>query len=327
MSMQREVIVFTSPNAGNGAAREQIPRLIELIGNSGRNLRCQVVADSQQLVDLTADRRRSGLPQPVVVAAGGDGTLSLVASLTRSDTPLIPMPMGTENLLARYFGQSNDAEAVLRTLLASRSFQMDAGMANGRLFLIMASAGFDAEVVRRLHLRRRGHISRLSYLAPILRTIGRYRFPPVRVRCWDESDELIDDVSVGWAMAFNLPCYAASLRIEPDARSDDGQMDLITFGGRSVLSGLRYIAGIAGGRHRGFADVKRRRVARVRIEAERRVAFQLDGDYAGRLPLEIKVLPKRIRLLLPPGYTRVISEPQTNAVSAFEGPLVAPVPT
>lgn len=292
-----EVILFTSPKAGSGAAREQIPRLVDLMNAIG--ISNQVLTCPETLRAILSEHRETGVPQPVVIAAGGDGTISLVATNSDPDTPLLPMPMGTENLLARHFGQSNDAEAVMKTLQGGHAVRIDAGQANGRLFLIMATAGFDAEVVRRLHLRRKGHIRRHSYLKPIFQTIRKYRFPELEVTAFDQSGNVIKQQNSGWAMVFNLPCYAAGLKIHRDAIGDDGQLDLITFAGRSVASGMRYVVGILMGKHHRFKDVDRVCVARVSIKSQSPVAFELDGDYAGKLPLEIKTLPERVTVMVP----------------------------
>lgn len=292
-----EVILFTSPKAGSGAAREQIPRLADLLAAAG--IKNQILSCPSQLRTITDHCRETGVSQPVVVAAGGDGTISLVASSSHPETPLLPMPMGTENLIARHFGQTNDAETVMKTLQSGRRIKLDAGHANGRLFLIMATVGFDAEVVRRLHLRRKGHIRRHSYFKPILHTLLRYPFPKLRVTAIADSGGTSDSFEAGWAMTFNLPCYAAGLKIQPDAIGDDRQLDLITFAGRGITSGLKYLFGIVTGLHRRFGDVREHRVTRVRIESDHRVAYELDGDYAGKLPLEIQTLPERITLLVP----------------------------
>ena len=177
--MKLDVIVFTSPKAGSGAAREQIPLLTDLLARDG--IVHQVLSCPDTLKQIVSERRETGVPQPIVVAAGGDGTLSLVASSTRPETPLLPMPMGTENLLARHLGQTSDAGEIMKTLKSGQAIKLDAGEANGRLFLIMATVGFDAEVVRRLHQGRKGHIRRISYLTPIIKTILDYRFPKLKV--------------------------------------------------------------------------------------------------------------------------------------------------
>ena len=101
-------------------------------------------------------------------------------------------------------------------------------------------------------------------------------------------------------MVFNLPQYAASLAIEPSAVPDDGRLDLIGFQRGSVISGLRYAAGVAMRRHLKFGDVHRRPGVTFELTSPGRVPYQLDGDYAGRLPLKIETVPGRVCLLLPP---------------------------
>ena len=172
----REVWIFTSPKAGTGAGRGEILRLIELCRAGG--LTCRRIDNLAELAERVGDADR--LPDDVaVVGAGGDGTLALLAGQLPPGSALIPMPMGTENLLARYYKYSPQAEDVLATIRRGDAMKIDAGRANGRLFLVMVTAGFDAEVVRAMHLTRRGHINRFSYARPLWRAIRRYAFPVI----------------------------------------------------------------------------------------------------------------------------------------------------
>jgi diacylglycerol kinase family enzyme len=102
-------------------------------------------------------------------------------------------------------------------------------------------------------------------------------------------------------MVFNLPQYAGNLTIEPGAQDDDGLFDVIAFRGGSVTSGIRYVMEIWLGRHLKNSSVVRTKGKSILIESDARVPFQLDGDYAGKLPLDIEMLPNAVRLLIPPG--------------------------
>ncbi len=290
------VVVLSSPKAGSGANRDQVPRLVELLVEQG--IECRMAGSPEQLCRMVAESSESH--EVVVVAAGGDGTLSLAASeislsAETAAVPLVPMPLGTENLLARQFGHTARAEAVVETIQHGAVYDLDMGMANGKPFLIMATCGFDAEVVRGMHLTRRGHIRKLSYFRPILRAMRKYKFPKITI-CIDDGEP----IESCWAMVFNLPKYGGGLSIEPDAIGDDGLLDVIAFRGGSIPSGLKYVSGIWLKRHLGFRDVIRRRGKTIRLASEAgRIPFQLDGDYAGRLPLEIKTLERRVPLLVP----------------------------
>ncbi|MDE0866126.1 MAG: diacylglycerol kinase family protein [Rubripirellula sp.] len=308
-SKSYRVLIFTSPKAGSGASREQIPRLESLLEELG--IEVHVVHEVARLRQLVSDCEQ---PQreltTIVVAAGGDGTLSLAcATLFLSpkqlnssvkeennfgNTMVMPMPLGTENLLARHFGHVADADSVLDTIEHGQSFELDAGLANGKPFLVMATCGFDAEVVREMHQRRQGHISRFSYFVPMLNALLRYRFPKLCLT--------VDGTEVGkccWVMSFNLPRYGGGLNIEPDALGDDGLLDVIAFERGSIASGLNYVAGIWSGRHLDAEDVIRLRGQTIRVESKKDVAYQLDGDYGGQLPLEIETLPGCVPLLIP----------------------------
>ncbi|MAI73762.1 MAG: protein BmrU [Rhodopirellula sp.] len=313
------VFIFTSPKAGSGIGREQIPRLETLLRELG--VEVQVVHDVDQLrrrvIEETGDGEHG---HKIVVAAGGDGTLSLAcATLFLSDETrahlsenkssllaevgslsgeisVLPMPLGTENLLARHFGQVANAEEILKTIRCGQLFKLDAGLANGKPFLVMATCGFDAEVVREMHERRQGHISRFSYLIPVFNALLRYRFPKLNLR--------VDGEDIGkccWVMSFNLPKYGGGLEIEPNALGDDGLLDVIVFERGSIVSGLRYVAGIWTGRHLNAKDVKRFRGTRIRVESRKPVSYQLDGDFGGQLPIEITTLPAAVPLLIPFG--------------------------
>ncbi len=300
-SPPRDVLIFTSPKAGSGDGWGKVSDLASVLRSWG--IAVEVTAEVTRLQQRTSHRADvvesgvGGRPD-LVVSAGGDGTLALVAQNTPADTLLTPMPLGTENLVAKHYRLSNDVADMADTIRGGWDRRIDAGEANGRLFLVMATCGFDAEVVRAMHLTRRGHISRFSYFGPIVRAMRRYDFPELVVSVTSPAGSQTE-VPCRWAMVFNLPRYAASLPIELSADEHDGQLDFCAFTRGGLLGGFRYLAAILARRHIQWQDVVRGPITECRVTSSRPVAYQLDGDYAGRLPLVIGVLPGRIRLRLP----------------------------
>ena len=179
--------------------------------------------------------------------------------------------------------------------------ELDAGKANGQLFLLMASCGIDAEVVRRVQEQRRGNINHLTYVRPTLASLRRYPYPELRVIPLDENQQPAGPTMSGkWALVFNLPRYARGLQLVPEAVGTDELLDVCVFKKASVLHHLLHLAGLLVGRLRSCAECDVRQVRRVRIEAGEPVPYQLDGDFGGHLPLEIEVLPRRVTLLVDP---------------------------
>ena len=147
---------------------------------------------------------------------GGDGTAAELVNRTADGVPITLLPAGNSNLLARHFHISKNPEALCRMVVEGVSARIDAGAANGRVFLVMVSCGFDADVVRPVHARRIDHVNDLSYFKPIAEAIWNYDFPEIRVHCEDDGDD-VPPLSARWLFAINLPRYGGGFRIAPQA--------------------------------------------------------------------------------------------------------------
>ena len=303
---RQTVVVSVNPNSGSSDQTSVVEALVQRLVGMGFEVR--VLSDIEivkstvsELSDPSSSNFDSGSSSSqagqlrAVVAAGGDGTVSLLANSLPPQTPLAILPLGTENLLAKYLGLTADPDLIANMIAGGRTVRLDSGRANGRLFLVMASCGFDAEVVHRVHSQRKGHIRHWSYVLPTFRAISQYRYPKLRIRSSDTAQPL----EAKWAFIFNVPRYAMNLPIVWDADPSDGLLDLCTFRGGNLLRGLFYLIAICLRQHRGWEYSHFRRFDKIRIEADERVPYQLDGDPGGVLPLEIEVIPNFLRVLVP----------------------------
>jgi diacylglycerol kinase family enzyme len=292
---RRTIIVAVNPVAGSTETAASAAQLESRLVSLGYDV--QVRSDLGEILAL-ADDCREGLR--CVVAAGGDGTVGLLANRLPESTTLAILPQGTENLMAKYLQVPFQPDRVAAMIHDGWMVRLDAGRANGQLFLVMASCGFDAEVVRQVHRSRRGHIRHWAYAKPIVEAIRTYRYPTLTVRC-DNGNEV---VRVKWAFVFNAPRYAMGLPIAQDADPADGLLDLCGFRGGNLLNGLMYLAGVVTRTHRRWRDTLLARAGRITVESDEPVPFQLDGDPGGFLPLEIEVVPRRLRIIAPESWVR-----------------------
>ena len=296
---QRRILVSLNPKAGARSGQPLVDRLQQRLTERGFSV--EIISDVDRLADEAARTLRNGELR-AVVAAGGDGTAALVVNRTPPQTPIAVLPLGTENLLSKHLGLTADPDAVCETICGGTTVQLDAGRAEGRIFLLMVGCGFDADVVRRLHRERTGHIHHLSYAKPIFDSIRNYEYPELRIYCDDESDATLpraQAITARWVFVVNLPRYAGGLRIAPDAVGTDGLLDVCAFKEGSLWNGIRYLSGIIFGQHESWDDCVTRRTRRLRIESDAEAPFQLDGDPGGCLPVDIEVLPRRLTLLVP----------------------------
>ena len=214
-----------------------------------------------------------------LVAAGGDGTVSDLINRF-PDVPLTILPLGTENLLARHLGIPCDGRFVADLIAQGTTRRIDVGLLNGRRFTLMVSAGFDADVVHRVHANRRGNIRKSNYVQPILDTLRTYRYPKLRVTVDGEGppaagrSKASDGALIGrLVFVANLPEYALGLPIAGSAADGDGLLDLRIFERASAFQMFRYLYNVALRRHETLADVTVARVRTVRIESDCQFPF------------------------------------------------------
>lgn len=303
---RRRVLIAVNRTAGAGKRTSAAEHLAsELIA---MDFEPAVVSSLEELSQLTEQLQCSGQLR-AVVAVGGDGTAAEIVNRTPTGTPIAVLPTGTENLLAGYLRISKDAQEFAKMIAQGRNVWLDAGRANGRIFLLLISAGFDAEVVHRLHSTRTGNIRHWSYLKPIWESIRKYQYPALRVTCAqaqpanDDAPNWSQPIDCRWVFAFNLPRYGFGLKFAAEANGSDGQFDVRTFRRGGLACGLGYLASIVLGFHTRLPGVEAFKCARLRIESDWPVHYELDGDPGGLLPVEIDIVPRRLRLIVPSDFS------------------------
>lgn len=300
--MARDVVMIVNKKAGAGRGGQALAEAESALRSAGMNVSrasgpqelCSVVAPL-----VTEHRLRA------VVAVGGDGTVGLALNHTPPGVPIAVFPAGTENLLAKYLRHRAAARDLESLLTDGVVVKLDAGKADGRLFALMISVGFDAEVVHRVHDRRRGNITHLAYAQPIIEAIAKYTYPPVRVTWHGRQGQ--SGRSVGrWVFGMNLPRYAQGLPIAPKANGWDGLLDLCVFERGNASSALWYLWHLMFRRHHLLPSVSMKRCERVLIEAvtDQPVPYQLDGDPGGFLPVQVGVAPGRLTCVVQPAIAR-----------------------
>ncbi len=297
------VHLIVNPVSGAGApARRMLSEFCERLSSLGFHVSVHRTAGPGDAAVLA--RQCCERPCRVLVVAGGDGTVREAASgMPRAGVPMLVLPAGTENILAKYLGMTGKAEWLCEVLRANKQSTFDVATMNGRPFLLMAGVGFDADVVRRLAACRTGPITRLDYFGPIWRAFWGFRHPALRV----ETDGEFLTEGRGPAYVGIVPRYAVGLRILDRAVPNDGLLDVCVLRCSGRLSLLRHAMRILLRRHTRSSEVTYRQARRVRITSNEPMGIQLDGDWAGFGPAEFGIRQNAIRFLVPPGWTPNVS--------------------
>lgn len=300
MSDSQFVQVVVNPVSGRTSSEPLVTALaqrVEAMGSTARVHRTTGTGDGARVVAGCNPETCRAL-----VVVGGDGTVREAATSVKSEVPIVVLPRGTENLVAKYLGMTADVDAAARLLRDGVPVDIDIAEArwatSTRKFLLVGGVGFDAEVVRLVHGGRRGHISHMSYFWPILKTFLTFRHPTIRV----ETDNGVMFEGRGMVFVGNIPRYAIGLRLVPKADPRDGFLDVCVFECASRLRLIRHAMMVALGRHVGSKGVHYSQTRGVRVSATDHAEVEIDGDLAEPLPVEFRMNGERARFLVSPNW-------------------------
>ncbi|MHC4394853.1 MAG: diacylglycerol/lipid kinase family protein [Planctomycetota bacterium] len=235
----------------------------------------------------------------LVVVVGGDGTVREAAhGLEGSDKPLLMVPSGTENLLASELGFDERLKTIIRTFEAGYVRSLDLGSANGRCFTSIAGFGFDGRIVKSLSSQRQGHINYFDYFWPIWRTFWNYKFDAMKVQVDDK------EVFEGRGLVFvgNISRYALGLQILHYADFGDGLLDVCIYECTSQMHLIKHSMMTVFKRHADCFDVTYCQGENITVSSDSAdIDTEIDGDPGPPLPVQIKVIPQAVKIMVPEG--------------------------
>ena len=288
------VIIQRNPMSGSGRGRGELKKLIVHLRHLGFHVRMfsnRARLDQHLATGLTNRDLRC------IVAAGGDGTVADLVN-RHPGVAIAILPLGTENLLARYIGVRRCGRRLAQMIDRGRIRVLDSAMANGRRVLLMLSAGIDAEIVQAVHSARTSNIYRHRYVGPTLRAF--FSNQP-RVFTAIASDGSAS-ISGSHLIVTNVPRYGFEIPFAPNAKPDDGLLDVRAFHGTTRWQVFWHAFSLRIGLPIPDTDVTRFSAASVTIHCEeetRPALTQCDGDPGPLLPLSIEIVPRSLLLIVP----------------------------
>ncbi|WP_043627888.1 diacylglycerol/lipid kinase family protein [Nonomuraea candida] len=323
--MSPQLALLVNPAARRGRTLRLLEPVARRLRAGGAELSVIVGADAADALEraCTAVSERPD----ALVAFGGDGLVHLaVQAVAGTDVPLGIIPVGTGNDIAAALGlPGRDPVAAARTVLRMRSRPVDAvriraGGAD-ELFAGVVCCGFDSRVNERAN-RLTWPAGTSRYLVAMAQELRSFRPVPFRITL--DGHEVIEREAMLVAVA-NTRSYGAGMRVCPDARFDDGLLDVMILEAVSKAEFLRVFPSVYRGTHVGHRAVSVRRARSVRVETpgaagggpgdrrgDRRgaapagfaggatdalVAYA-DGERVGAVPLHCEVRPGALRVIV-----------------------------
>jgi diacylglycerol kinase (ATP) len=291
--------IIVNPVSGKGKALRLAEGVAELLRGQGCRVDLQKTQASGDAKRLAAESQGFS----AVAATGGDGTVNEVLNGLPLEKPpaLAMLPSGTANVLAKELRLPRTIEGLAQVLREGleQTWDLAIDRVSGRRFLLFASAGYDAHVVRIFHEARKGPIRMWRYLYWGLKSIFQYDIPHIAV----ELDGTMLTSEASWVLLSQVSCYGGPLVFTPRARPGSGEFEVMVVRGRSRLTVMRIFAWAIWNWMTGFearpGGVTFHRAKRVRLNSPdgHPVPLQVDGDPGGHLPGDFEVVPGALRVL------------------------------
>jgi diacylglycerol kinase (ATP) len=219
---------------------------------------------------------------------GGDGTLNYFLNFYQAiEIPIVIFKGGTGNDFAtRLYAQLNVNEQIHKVLTAEPKY-VDAAECNGRKFINGVGIGFDGEVLKSINSIRLlgGH---LGYLSIVIRKIFSFKEQSFRIQ-YDE--EAVSDKFL-LVMITNSTTTGGGFIVSPEAKIDDGKLNMVLCKPLPVLKRLKNLPIIEKGKHLSKDFILHKEVCNIKIECEKETLAQIDGELISARSFDIKLLPK-----------------------------------
>ena len=292
-------VIIVNPTAGSGRGGRLVPWLREQPASGDAEL--HVTDDPAQPEALAAAAAERGCER--VIAVGGDGTVQAVANGLLGvgrDVEMAVIPIGSGNDLARSLGLPTDVAAAWRAATGPTTRRIDVARArNGegrdRWFASAGGIGFDAQVAAAMASRRGWQAGRAGFLLTTLSELRRFRNQPVRLRI----DGVVLERQVLFVAIANGAYYGGGMRIAPDARPDDGLLDVCVVGNITRLTAIREMPNLYRGTHVRNRAVSMHVARSLTVEGNAETRVHLDGEPFGGLPLEVVIHPAALAVAVP----------------------------
>jgi len=303
----RNALLIHNPNAGYGGSgrRRKLDEARRILALSGIEADLQETRAPGEATSMA--HRASVEGRHLVIACGGDGTLNeIVNGLATQENghrvPLALLPGGTANVLAKEIGLPWDIPSAAEKLVHGEIQKNALGLATpvkepskARYFLSVAGAGPDGMIVYSIDLELKARLGILAYWWQGAREVFRYKFPHFRIVTGEKK------LDVSLAVVGRTKHYGGPFRVTDEADLFAEQFEVMGLTTQSGFRYLSYLPTLWAGKLRGTDGVHHWKAKSIVCEPldANPVYAQVDGEPLARLPVEFKIVPRALKLLVP----------------------------
>jgi diacylglycerol kinase (ATP) len=307
----RNALLIHNPNAGGGGKgrRRTLDAARHIFAAGGIQSELAETTGPGHATEIA--QRAASEGRGLVIACGGDGTLNevingLAAQQNGHRVPLALLPGGTANILAKELDLPWDIPSAAERLVRGTVKEIALGLATPlehpekkKYFLSVGGAGPDGMIVYSLDLGLKARIGILAYWWEGAREVFRYNFQHFRIRVADQK------LDASLVIVGRTKNYGGPFKITTGADLFEDQFEIMVLTTQSGLRYLSYLPTLWMGNLRGTEGVHFHKADAVICEPldKNPLYAQVDGEPLSRLPVEFKIVPRALKLLVPGAHS------------------------
>lgn len=302
-SQVRDAVLIVNPTAGGGRRMRQLDEARRVLRNAGIETELQNTTVAGEATVMA--RRAVDASRQLVIVCGGDGTVNeVVNGLACSQVPLAVLPAGTANVLGKELALPRNLPRAAERIAQAPYRRIALGLAipekssgEPRYFLSVAGAGADGALVSAVRPELKLKAGILAYWQEGLRQLTKYDFPMFRTSMAGNAINI--DASL--VIVGRTKHYGGPFKITTEADLMQPEFELAFVTTRSAWRYIAYLPLIWAGKLRGARHVRffKTNSLQCASNSASQVQIQVDGEPAGRLPVEFRIVPDALSLAIP----------------------------
>lgn len=294
-----DALLIVNPVSGTPLNPDWLTDLLEVFKQHNLDVEVELTTPEEDGQNLAAMAANSGTP--LVIVAGGDGTIeAVVRGLAHTQTVLGIIPFGTRNNLAASLNIPTDLTQAVKVLIEGESYPIDLGKVNGHYFLEVVGVGLEAslfpcgEGVK--EAVKKNHFAAIKSIFGGLKTFFEFRHHRLVLRFDGKRKRYPRTLQVNIC---NSPRYGVEFALAPDAKMNDGKLDVIYLDYPSKWDHLQHFVSAMRGQPFNHERLRNYQVSKIEVKGYPPLEVHADGTCMGHTPITVEVVPKALQILVP----------------------------
>nr|WP_269468654.1 diacylglycerol kinase family protein [Alteromonas sp. ASW11-130] len=301
LKLLSSLVLVANPVAGGGKWKEEKENILSQLNP---HFRVSIFETKKDLSATEITKKSIKHGADIVVACGGDGTISEVArQCIKTDTTLGVIPLGTANSLSQVLhgviSKIDPIDTACNTLIKGNVVKIDSALCNDKLMLLAAAVGFEEKMISTADRSQKDEGGQVAYLKGLWDAIGKNETLHLKVKFDDGETETLDTPSLVIANAAPITTALAQGGDEPDVT--DGKLDITWLtpqinSDQQLLSLAELIFNDADTKKES-PRINHKQASEIEIHFDQESEYALDGEIFIAKSITIKILPKSLKIL------------------------------